>query len=250
MRENDNTKNYLLGILGVGIVFIAIFLVYLQANPNTSQNTISVSGNSEKEVMPDQAEIYISIQTQGTDAAKVQAENTPKSDKVIAAIKALGMPADKIETTSYDLQPQYNYNKDTGEQYIYGYLLTQTIKVTTDDIQNTGRYTDSAIKAGANSVQGVNFVLKPETQNIIRQELLAKASADAKTKAESIASGLGGKVGKVISVSEGQVYFPYYARAMEAKAVDSTGAPVPVPTTILPTLQTITANVQVTYEIR
>ncbi len=250
MKNETSFTHYMLLLFGIGLVIVALMLAYQPLSGTGQQNQISVSGTAEKKVMPDEAELYVAVQTEGLTAGDVQSANTIKSDKIVAGLIAAGIPKDKIETTQYNLYPKYNYIEETGESKIIGYTLTHVLKVTTEDIQNVGKYSDSAIDAGANQVQSINFKLKTETEKAIREELLSKAANDARGKAEAIATGLGSKIGKVISVSEGQVYFPImYARGLEAKAMDSS-APTAAPTDILPTQATVTASVQVAYEVK
>ncbi len=250
-----DTKSIIFGGVAAGAVIILVLgmiiagiLVFRAGNMQT--NTISVSGTSESEVTPDEAEIYLTIQTEGANSADVQRENSERSNRVISSLTSLGIDRKKIETTQYNLYPRQTYDRETGRSEIYGYTLTHTLKITIEDIENAGKYADAGVKACANSIQGVNFKLKTATEKKIREELLARAAGDAKGKAESIAKGLGAKLGRVVGASENQVYFPVWRNAVFAeKAVGDTAA-APMPTEIQPTTEKVSATVSVTYEIR
>ena len=62
-------------------------------------NKISVSGDAETEVMPDEAVIRLSVVSEGKDAETVQDENSEKMNAVMEALKKAGVKEDEIETT-------------------------------------------------------------------------------------------------------------------------------------------------------
>jgi uncharacterized protein len=246
----EKFKNYLLGILGIGLIIVAVILAYKPAQNQLDQrDTISISGNAEKEVAPDEAEIYISVQTEGKTSSDAQKGNSENTNKVIAALKAMGVFDDKIETTQYSISPKYNYDKQTGESFVYGYIVTNTVKVTTEDIANTGKYVDAAVSAGANNLQGINFKLKTETQKRIKDELLSLAAQDAKNRAQLTVSGLNVGLGKIVSVSVNDVYFPTYRSDFAGSMISAKAEAAPAPTDIIPTKEKVSASIYIVYEL-
>ena len=95
---------------------------------------------------------------------------------------------------------------------------------------------DAAVAAGANQVSGPS--LSSSDQSALYLQALKKAMADAKAKAEAIASGGGVSLGAVTTVVEGgaPTVFP---SATAGKDV----------TPISPGTEQITATVTVTYAI-
>ena len=83
----------------------------------------------------------------------------------------------------------------------------------------------------------------------MKAQALKEAAEDAQNKAEALASGSGGKLGKLVSLSSQDFgYYPYplYARAEGASSADA----VKAATNISPQELTITASVQASYKLR
>ncbi len=111
-----------------------------------------------------------------------------------------------------------------------------------------GEVIDAGVDKGA-KVSYINFELSIAEQNKYKAQALELATQDAKTKAEAIASGLGKKLGKVVSVSSSDWgYSPwslYRADVMTESAEEAKSAV----TDIQPGEQSVTASVSVVYKI-
>jgi len=219
----------------------------INLGPSAGKNEISVTGDAEKQVQPDQAELYLGVQTNDSSAQLAQDRNSLISNAVIDALKGAGISSDNIETMNYNLYPMQVYNPKTGESLQQGYQVTNTIKVTTNDFEKVGTLLSAAVNAGANEVQSVQFTLTKSKENEIKAQVLSEATSAAKSKAEAIAQGLGASLGSIKTVQESNVYFtPYiYGRAIGV-AEAKTGSVPP----INPQKSTVTASITVVYEIR
>jgi uncharacterized protein YggE len=89
---------------------------------------ISVAGHGEAKIAPDRATIQISVQTKAATAAAAASENATKQAAVIAAIRALGIGADQISTTGYNVYPEQRYEPNR-EPTVIGYNVTNTVSV-------------------------------------------------------------------------------------------------------------------------
>jgi len=261
IRENKDLKHkqeviimeekmiYVFGLIAL-IVVAGIFYTMgekqiIVSYDNT--NKISVSGSAEKEVMPDEAILMLSVITEGKEAKQVQDENSVNMNNVIEALKAEGIDKKDIETTSYYLYPMQEYDYEQKKTIDKGYRLTNTIKVTTSDVENAGKLLDIAVKNGANQVENVYFQLSEDKEKEVKSELVAEATKNAKEKAETLASNLGASVGKPISISESSYYPPiYYAKGVAMMAETAASAPSPQ---INPESIKVTLTVNVDFSI-
>jgi len=78
--------------------------------------------------------------------------------------------------------------------------VANNVNVTIRDLTTVSKVLDTAIEAGANNIYGVNFALKDSAA--AQAEARKSAVADAKARAEDLASLTGVAVGELISVSE------------------------------------------------
>src|SRR3989338_4629478 len=74
---------------------------------------ISVSGVAEKEVMPDEAVLTLSVLTDGKEAKATQDQNSKVMNQVMAALKEEGVPEKKIETVRFSLYPWEEWDYTT-----------------------------------------------------------------------------------------------------------------------------------------
>src|SRR3989344_6165946 len=102
-------KNILTIILAVGLVLVSLVSIYSFTNaiPKdvTERNTISVSGTSELDVLPDKVEIYFRIETNDNVAKFAQDKNSKITNDLIEILKQNGLKSDEIETVNFDISP-------------------------------------------------------------------------------------------------------------------------------------------------
>ena len=172
---------------------------------------IIVSGSGLVNMRPDRATVTAGVQTQGRTAQEAQSENNQTMNAVIAAIKAVGIPANDIQTVGVSLYPIYNQG-----QTVSGYTASNNVSVLVENVDQAGPVLDAAVKAGANQSSNVAFGLKDESS--ARNKALALAAADAKSKADALAGALGLKITGVQSVTESSSSTPPrpYPMAMAA----------------------------------
>ena len=224
------TKHGVNVLLAIGLIIVSVVLA-LNTGKTATQDVLTVTGFAQETVAPDKAEIYISVETLEKTANNSQDKNAQISANVLSSLKAMGVKETDIETESYTIFPKEQWDDKYTESKIVGYTVVNTIKVTTKDIANAGKYVDAAVNAGANRIDRVVFDLTKEKEKQISQDLLAKAGASAKEKADVIAKSLGVTAGKVVTVSEYNynVQPYYYANAntlnVKAEAADTTISP-------------------------
>jgi uncharacterized protein len=186
--------------------------------------TITSSGEGAIEAVPDVAYVNIGVITEGLELSKVQSENSEKMTKVIESLTQLGIKKEEIKTTNYNVNPKYEWNKDTGKSTIAGYTVSNILEVTINDIAITGSVLDEVVTSGSNSINSVRFGLKNETD--LYNQALELAVKDAKAKAEAMGKGLGIIYIQPLRVTElsnrnTPVYFDKGAVAMEAAKVST-----------------------------
>lgn len=234
----------------VVLIVVAGFLIGLNMiNPfdDADEKTITATGSYQTSVMPDSAAISVQIQTRNMSAEAAKEENDKITEEVLDGLTNAGVSREDIETESYNSYPEYDWSD--GKQTLIGYVVTNSLKVTTNDFDKVGKIVDASMNAGA-LVSYINFELSSELSNQHKISALANASKDASAKASAIASGLGGKVGKLVSVSTSDYdYQPYpLYRTMGIAAEDSV-ALKEVTANVIPSKLDISATVTAVYEL-
>lgn len=170
----------------------------------SSEPVIVTSGEGVVKMAPDRVWVTIAAESRAKSPKEAQRANSDAMKAVLDKLKALGLPADAIRTSGYDLQPQFDYVN--GKQSLREYLARNTVEVRVDDTTRAGEVLDAAVGSGATSVSGVRFDLKDRTA--AEREALKKAVADARARADAAAAGAGMKVDRVVKIEEQRVMMP------------------------------------------
>jgi hypothetical protein len=232
-------------IIVAGVIILA--LIASNIGNVSSQNTISVSGQSMIKAQPDLIGIYFSIDTSGATSKEAADKNSAISDSLIESLIAKGFEREEIQTQSYSIYPEYDWR--TGSGKITGYRATHSLKVelSAEESDKITEVIDSGVNSGA-GISYINFELSQESQNTYKAEAMKLAAQDATTKAEAVAEGLDKKLGSLVSVSvDSYNYYPWLA--YDAAGVDSSVVREAA-ASIVPSEQDISASVTAVYKIR
>lgn len=194
----------------LGFLMVGTFIVFsfspsaLAATGEGLQPTLTVSGNSQVKASPDMASISLAVVSMKTDLADAQKENNQNTLTLINGLKQLGISDQDINTTSFNVWPQYQYDdgksNNLNNPQITGYRIQNEIEVTVKDIDKLGTILDAALKNGANNINYIRFDKANKVQN--ENEALTIAVKNAQSKAASMASALGMKLGGIINVNQ------------------------------------------------
>ncbi len=246
-------KHIVIGLFGILILVTVFFMIFASLNTLKQsryigqdvekKNSITISGQGKVEAKPDVGVVNLGVLSQAQTVAAAQKDNTDKINKIIKALKDLGIEEKDLKTANYNINPRYNY--DNGKQTLIGYEVNQSLEVKIRNLDNVGAILSKAAELGANQVGSLNFTFDdPEG---LKVEARKKAIDNAKEKASVLASQLGVKLVRIIDFSEssnGNEPPVYYSE--KALGIGGGGA--------TPDVQVgeneITANVTITYEIQ
>ena len=173
---------------------------------------ISVTGEANVSVAPDQAQIDGGVTSDANNAAM---------GKVLLALKGAGIEEKDYQTSRLSLQPQYAQNRAAPSPFV-GYRASNRVTVRIRDVAKVANVIDVLVGAGANEIGGINFSVTQASKHL--DEAREKAIADARRKAEIYAKAAGVTLGEPISISEEGAPVPLYRGKMAAPM--AAGAPV------------------------
>ncbi|ERN54547.1 SIMPL domain-containing protein [Alkalihalophilus marmarensis] len=150
------------------------------------QLTLTVNGEGEVSVMPDQAEITLGVVTEAETVSESQQVNNDIFSAVISALNEIGIEDSQIQTITYRIEPRYDYVE--GVQQFRGYEVTHMINIKVEDITQAGDVVDTAVANGANVIQSIQFTVADSTD--LYRQALQLALEDAKGKAMALTETL------------------------------------------------------------
>jgi len=216
----------------------------LAADPTstTPEHTISVTGQGIVNLTPDTSDIQLGVTVQKSTATEARNAAADAMNGVIAAVKQAGVADADIQTTNLSLQPVYDNNSSIngGPGKLIGFQVNNEISVVVRDLSKVGTIVDTAVTAGATSVDGIDF--RVNNEGPAETQARAAAVADAKSKADQLASAAGVTITGVSSIDEQSESTPYPVAFAGA-------APRAASTPIQPGTTSVTVTVTVVYVI-
>jgi len=172
------------------------------ASPASTDNgmtrNITSNGIGKIYLTPDVAYVFIGVQSQAENVADALNQNNSKAQAIAKKLVELGIEEKDIQTSNFNIFPQQQYSPEgtlTGTTY----TVDNTVNVTVRDLTKLGSLLDGVVRAGANSINGINFDVLDKTQAISDARKLAVE--DASRTAQELAAAAGLELGEVINLN-------------------------------------------------
>jgi hypothetical protein len=189
--------------------------------------TLDLSAEGEVHPTPDMATLTLGVTNEAPTAAEAMQATNAAMGRVIAAVKAAGVDARQIQTSSLNLSPQYTYAQNQPPK-LTGYQASNEVTVTVLDLARVGPVADAVTGAGATNIGQISFGLRSRVpaENLARLAAV-KALQD---KAALYADASGYHIKRLVNLSEGGFVTtpPPPIPLMRAQAMEA--APTPVET--------------------
>jgi len=196
-----------------------------EQNEKTDDNILVVSGMGRVSLTPDIAHINAGVETIMEDAREAQDENAKIMNRIIAALKTMGIEDKDIQTSNYSVFVEYDFSGN--QRRLIGYRVSNNVRIAIRKIDSVGEVLTAMAEAGANHFFGINFGV--ENQDAAYKEALKEAIEQAKDKAVFIAKETGVKLGKPVAIHEGQTPVGIQlGKAMDMARLESAAAQVPI----------------------
>src|SRR4051794_23479782 len=160
--------------------------------------TIVAAGEAVVRKAPDAARLGVSVETRARTSREAQGANAEIAAAVLRRIADLGIGRDALRTASLRVEQEFDYNN--GRRTPRGYVARNSIEIRVDDVTKVGELSDALMQAGATSIEGVRFELKDPAA--AEREALRLAVADARARADAIASGAGRAIDRILKIEE------------------------------------------------
>lgn len=237
-------------LLVIIFFFVTLFAYVKLAGPipfsvnsvnTTKSDTFNVTGEGKVSVSPDIAVVSIGLTSDGVTVKAAQDQINVVVKKVSDAVKTLGIKAEDIQTTNYNINPKYDFT--SGSQRVNGYSASTTLTIKVKDLDKVNQIIDASTANGANQINGLSFDVEDRTK--AENEAREKAVGDAKKKAENASKIAGFNLGKLINYQENIGEPPIMLQSRGALSADAENV-----TQVEPGTTEITVSVTLSYEVR
>ncbi len=187
-------------------------------NPEERKPQISVEASSVVYANPDLATITFGVETHDENIRNAQKNNSAKMQKIISNLNQLGIPTNKIQTSDFNLDINYEeakyYSGFWKEKIIpkvlfYGVKNNIIVRVEDENIKNIDEIINQSIENGANTISSIEFTLKDFAP--LRKKAYKKATEMVRQRANYIAEGMNVKLGKLMHINPSHSDYQNYS---------------------------------------
>jgi uncharacterized protein YggE len=238
------------------LLVFALFAPPSAQGQQANDRSITVSGEAEVRVVPDEVVLTLGVQTSDRELEVAKAENDRRVEAILNAARSHGIPRERLQTEFLQIEPRY---RDAYEAFDFvGYFVQKTIVIRLRDIERFESLLGSVLEAGANFVHGIDF----RTTELRRHRDKARSLAlqAAQEKADAMAAELDQTVGPPNSVREDYYgWWSWYGswwgarrgRPMSQNVIQNVGsAPRDLGGPTSPGQLSVTARVTVSFELK
>ena len=212
------------------------------------QEGIWVNGEGKVTAVPDIATLSLGIEAQEATVSEAQARASEAMDRVMTALEDNDVAEKDIQTQYFSIQKVTRWDEEKQQEIVIGYRVSNMVTAKIRDIDNAGLIIDAVVTAGGDLTRIDNISFSIDDPSVYFDEVREKAMADAKAKAEHIATLAGVGLGKPTYISESSYLpSPIYPRVYYEGGM-APPAPVPAPA-ISPGEMEVTLSVQIAYAI-
>lgn len=256
---NSYLSVYFLICIGTFVLVVSLFPVdafaqmsvsniYNDDQLKTENNTLFVSGFATEKAKSDTVTISIGVQSTNKSATDALISNSEIANEIISTLKQSGVSDNEISTSQYSIQPNYNYSQYGNIVNTTGFTVSNIVTIQSTNTNKVSQWIDSAVNAGANTINSVEFKISHESLGEVRKALIDRAISDAREKGEIAAKAVGSNILGIKSIAvntDGFNPIPLNEQMVQKSFVSDISS-----TQVLPGQQQVSVTVQVTYLLR
>jgi uncharacterized protein YggE len=239
------------------LALLVLFALLIPAHKTviaSSLDTISVTGEAEVRVVPDEVALTLGVETFAKVLSAAKAANDDRIKRTIDAARSFGLPADYVQTDYISIEPKYHQSDVTQE--LVGFVVRKTVVIRLKDISKFEDLLSAALEAGVTHVHGIEF--RTTELRRYRDEARVLALKAAQEKAALLAGQSGRSVGKALSIGEasygylssyGSWWGSRYGSAMQNVVQNFGGAAVGSDSALAPGQISIRVNIGVSFSL-
>src|SRR6187549_286557 len=192
---------------------------------NKNEGSITVSGTGRVSVQPDVADLRLGVNVSRATVDEARNEAAAKMAAILEAVTKAGVAKKDVRTSMLSVQPRYEY-RDNEPPRLAGYELANVVEVTVRNQAKLGDVVDGSLKAGATSMDSLNFRL--DDPSPAEKQARTLAMAQARSRADVLAESAGVSITAVSDVMEGSAMppRPYAAKAERMMLAADASTPV------------------------
>jgi uncharacterized protein YggE len=231
-----------------------IFAYPALAQVDRDRPLITVSGQAEVRVPPDEIVFTLSVESVDKDMLVAKNKTDASIREILAIARRNGVKDEDVQTSYISVEPKYNvddldYEARRGvKREFVGYQVSKTVVVRLREIPRFDALLSDVLKAGVTRVRNVEF--RDSQVRRHRDQARAMAIKAAQQKARLLAGEIGQTIGPAYSITESSGDFTPRTMTQNVSSVGGMLADRDSESAIAPGLISITAQVTVSFRLQ
>lgn len=198
-------RRFLWLLLTAGAFYIPAF-----AQATNEPPLITVTGQAEVRVAPDEAVFSLEVESVDKDMLAAKRKTDESAKEVLSIARRNNVKPEDVQTSQISVEPRYNtddldFEQRRGVKRIFlGYAVSVTVAVRLRDLSRFDQLLSDVLKAGVTKVGGLEF--RNSQIRMHRDRARALAIRAAQEKANLLAREIGQSIGAAYSITEGGGY--------------------------------------------
>jgi uncharacterized protein YggE len=249
-------SSYFGRLMAFGPLLLIVTLMFTCAASAEGGRTITVTGEAEVRVPPDEVIITLGVETADKQIVEAMRQNNERVQKVLTLTQSYGIEPKHVQTEYVEIEPRY---MDSYEQRDFiGYFARKTIVVTLRDLAKFEGFLTDALALGVNYVHGIEFRTTELRKH--RDQARSLAIQAAREKAEALAGELDQAIGRPESITENQNWWwssysswwgSRWSSGMSQNVIQNAGEPaMSVEGALAPGQIVVRASITVSFELK
>ncbi|HEV7680946.1 MAG TPA: SIMPL domain-containing protein [Pyrinomonadaceae bacterium] len=228
----------------------AVFSVQALAQKEVDRPLITVTGQAEIMVVPDEVAFSLSVVTMERELPPAQAKN----DQIVKALLALArryqVPDSKVQTGYISVTQRFTDEDATKKPPVFlGHTVTKNVGIILQDVSKAEALLADIVNSGVSAIQDVSFRTSRLRQ--YKDQARAMAIKAAQEKAIALTKEIGQSIGKAYTITEAAPSSYNYSLGRNSNfSYDSGSAPATEGSTLALGQISITAQVTVSFELK
>ena len=180
-----------------------LFALLLSAFPAPAQERselrlITVSGEAEMRVVPDEVFFDLTVQTFHRDLKAAKAQTDERLKALIELTRRYNVAANDMQTDYVTVEPRYRGGSDARQ--LLGYSVRKDLVFTLRDVSRAEALLAEVMEAGITRINDIDFRTSELRKH--RDQARAMAIRAAREKAVAMTREIGQRIGKAYSIEE------------------------------------------------
>jgi uncharacterized protein len=170
----------------------------LAAQSDNPARLITVTGEAEVRVVPDEVVFDVVVQSVNRELRAAKAQTDERLKRLIELTRRYDVAAEDLQTDYISVEPRYRGNNESRQ--FLGYAVRKDLVFKLRDVSRAEALLSEVLEAGITRINDIDF--RTSQMRKYRDEARAQAIRAAREKAIALTAEIGQKIGRAYSIEE------------------------------------------------